>query len=99
MIIDLVAQASDHITYLAQFEDIDSVAPPGEERYRWLLGILKWFCMVAGVVAVLIGGAMAGYEKYFSHGEIQSPKKIGAAVIGGVVASTAGILMQTAWGW
>lgn len=103
MITDLMAQgmaqAGDHLTILAQFDDVDPVAPPGEDRYQWLLGILKWFCMIGGVVAIMIGGAMAGYEKYFSHGEIQSPKKIAGAVIGGVVASTAGVLVSAAWGW
>ncbi|MGO2516853.1 MAG: hypothetical protein ACTH8X_12110 [Corynebacterium variabile] len=102
MIVDLMAQATDHmdhLTILAQFEDVDPVAPPGEDRYRWLLGIVKWGCMIASICAVLFAGAKFGYEKFFAHGEVQSPKQIGGALVGAVVGSTAFTLMQTAWGW
>lgn len=103
MITEIVA-ASDGIQYVAdaaniyaQFENIDTQTPPGGERWSGLLGIVKWFCIIAGIGAIMIAGAKAGFEKYFSHGEVQAPKQIAAAVAGGVAVSTAGLIMQFAY--
>ncbi|MGP9725285.1 hypothetical protein ACT3SZ_14850 [Corynebacterium sp. AOP40-9SA-29] len=97
MIDILAAAATDAPHILAQF-DVNTVNPPAADRFSSLLGILKWFCIAAGVAALMLAGAMFGYEKFFAHGEVQSPKKIAAAVAGGIVASSAGAIMQFGWG-
>lgn len=96
--IDILAAAADNAPHiLAQF-DVNTTTPPAAERFSGLLGIVKWFCIIGGIGALLIAGVKAGYEKYFSHGEVQAPKQILAAVAGGIVASSAGAIMQYAYG-
>lgn len=97
MITEILATATDTApVFLAQF-DVNVTPPPEAGRFSTLMGIAKWFCIAAGVVALMIAGAMFGYEKFFSHGEVQSPKKIAAATAGGVIASAAGGIMQFAY--
>lgn len=104
MITEILASAPDlHFTadalgIYAQFEDPDPVQPPGGERWSGLLGLVKWFCIFGGMAAIMLAGAKAGFEKYFQHGEVQAPKQIAAAIAGGVVVSTAGLIMQFSYG-
>ncbi|MDO4606972.1 MAG: hypothetical protein Q4B12_06595 [Bowdeniella nasicola] len=77
---------------------VNPTPPPGAEKFLALINIFGWFVTVAGVAALLLAGAMFGYEKWYSSGDAQAPKRVVAAIVGGVIASVAGPLMAFAVG-
>lgn len=83
---------------LAQEISVNPTAPPGAQKFLDLVNVVGWFVTVAGVAAILVAGAMFGYEKWYSNGDAQAPKKVVAAIVGGVIASVAGPLMAFAVG-
>ncbi|MDN8578301.1 hypothetical protein [Corynebacterium bovis] len=92
------AVVGDHIQILAQVPDLNPQQPPGGEKFISLAGWIKWGVMLASVLALLFAAGKFGYEKYFAHGEVQSPKQVIGALIGGVIGSIATVLMNTVWG-
>lgn len=94
MITDILATSVDHVPYILAQYGGPPVPPPEVGRFETLMNIAKWFCIAAGVCALMFAGALFGYEKFFAHGDVQSPKKIAAATVGGVVVSAAGAIMQ-----
>ncbi|OZC58610.1 hypothetical protein CH298_05945 [Rhodococcoides fascians] len=81
------------IDILAQIE-LTPEAPPKSDGFlrlgRWLL----WFVVLAGVCALVYGGGKFGWEKY-NGGSLESPKIVVGALIGGVIATSAGTIMNT----
>ena len=81
------------IDILAQI-DLTPEAPPKSEGFlrpgRWLL----WGVVLAGVCALVYAGGKFGWEKY-SGGQLESPKIVVGALIGGVIATSAGTIMNT----
>ncbi|WP_182348743.1 hypothetical protein [Tomitella gaofuii] len=74
--------------------DITPQAPPGADKVLNLMGWLKWGVFLAGVGALLFAGGKFGWEKWNGH-PIESPKLIAGAAIGGVVAASASVIMNT----
>ena len=89
---------SAHAMVLAQEIDVNPTPPPGGDRFLELINMAGWFAMVFGVLALIWGGAMFGWEKWSSHGEAQAPRRVIAAIVGGVIGSVAGPLMAFAVG-
>lgn len=72
-------------------------APPGNEKLMRLVRYLTWFVLLSGMTAIVFGGGKFAWEKWHT-GAMESPKMIGGAMIGGVIATTAGSLMTAAIG-
>ncbi|MEL4212011.1 hypothetical protein [Corynebacterium bovis] len=96
--VGLAAQVGDHVQVLAQVPDLQPQQPPGGEKLIGLAGWIKWGVGLASLVAVLFAVGKFGYEKYFAHGELVSPKQVIGALIGGVIGSMSTVLMNAAWG-
>lgn len=82
---------------LAQQINISPTPPPGSDKILELVNVIGWIALVGGVVAIVLAGALMGYEKWQSGGDAQTPKKIMFAIVGGVISSIAGSLMAFAW--
>lgn len=76
---------------------INPTPPPGSDKILELVNVIGWMALVGGIVAIVIAGALMGYEKWQSGGDAQTPKKIMFAIVGGVISSIAGSLMAFAW--
>lgn len=94
----LAQQVGAHVQVVAQVPDLQPQQPPGGEKLIGLANWVKWGVMLASVLALLFAAGKFGYEKYFAHGEVVSPKQVIGALIGGVIGSISTVLMNTVWG-
>ncbi|AVH20331.1 hypothetical protein [Nocardia cyriacigeorgica] len=67
--------------------------PPGADRFVRLVNYLAWFVSLAGIAALIYAGGKFGWER-FHGGAVESPKIILAALVGGIVATSAGLIMS-----
>ena len=74
--------------------DINPEAPPGSSGFLRIVSWVMWGCIIAGVVALLIAGGMFGYEKW-STGQIESPKKVMATLVGLTIVVSAATIVNT----
>ncbi|MEU2258100.1 hypothetical protein ABZ540_33560 [Nocardia xishanensis] len=81
------------LTVLAQQITITPKEPPGAPALINLVNYLSWLVMLAGIAALVYGGGKFGWER-FHGGAVESPKIILAALVGGVVATFAGAIMN-----
>ncbi|MCF4006119.1 hypothetical protein L1O03_02865 [Corynebacterium uropygiale] len=86
------------IDILANVISTTPVAPPGADRFQWLVSIFTWFCYIAAVLGIVYGGARFAWEKWVRGGDLQAPKIIMGALIGGVVMAIAPSLIAGAMG-
>lgn len=77
---------------LAQI-DLTPEAPPKSDSFLRLGRWLMWGVLFAGVCALVYGGGKFGWEKY-NGGTLESPKIVVGALIGGVIATSAGTIMN-----
>jgi hypothetical protein len=92
--------AAVHDTYgtvLAQIGNPTPEAPPISDKILQLVRYFTWFILLAGVVAIIYAGGRFAWEKW-SGGGLQSPKMVAGAMIGGVVATSAGTIMNAVIG-
>ncbi|WP_109524860.1 hypothetical protein [Nocardia aurea] len=85
--------ALDHGSVLAQAETPTPEAPPGAEGLRKLTRYLAWLVMLSGVAAIVFAGGKFAWEKW-QGGMLESPKMVLGALIGGIIATSAGTLMN-----
>ncbi|MEV0773634.1 hypothetical protein [Nocardia salmonicida] len=80
---------------LAQGVDIDITpkAPAGSNGLVEILRIGMWIVIFAGIGAIMVGGGLLGWEK-MNGGVSVAPKIISGALIGGVIATSAGGLVN-----
>ncbi|MFC9432431.1 hypothetical protein [Nocardia sp. NPDC057030] len=67
--------------------------PPEMDKFVNLVNYLAWFVSLAGIAAVIYGGGKFGWER-FHGGAVESPKIILGALFGGIVATSAGPIMN-----
>lgn len=84
--------------FLLAVPDISPVAPPGAERFIWLMNVFTWFCYLVATAGIVYGGAKFGWEKFYRGGDLESPRIIAASMIGGIVMALAPTLMRAAIG-
>lgn len=84
--------ALDHTSVLAQTERFPPEAPPGSEGLKKLVRYLSWLVLLSGVAAIIFAGGKFAWEKW-QGGMLESPKMVLGALIGGMVATSAGTLM------
>lgn len=74
--------------------DLTPEAPPRSDGFLRLVRWLLWGVVLAGVAALIYAGGKFGWEKY-NGGTLESPKIVVGALIGGVIAMSAGTIMNT----
>lgn len=81
--------------YLAQqIGNVTPEAPPGSNGLMRLVRWLMWIVMLSGITAIVYSGSKFAWEKW-NGGALESPKMVVGALIGGIVATSAGTIMNT----
>jgi 4-hydroxybenzoate polyprenyltransferase len=80
-----------------QFENVAPEAPPAADRIMRLLRWMMWFVMLSGLTGIIFAGGKFAWEKW-TGGALESPKMVAGAAIGGVVATSAGTIMNAVIG-
>ncbi|WP_406232222.1 hypothetical protein [Nocardia sp. NBC_01009] len=82
---------------LAQIGNPSPEAPPTSDKFLQMVRYLNWFVLLSGVSGITYAGGRFAWEKW-SGGQLESPKMIAGAMIGGVVATSAGTIMNSVVG-
>jgi hypothetical protein len=88
----MILETLHHATLLA-VDNITPEAPPVASQITRLARWLMWFVLLSGVVGMMYAGGKFVWEK-FNGGVLESPKMVAAAAIGGIVATSAGSIMN-----
>ena len=90
----LVALATEVASaVLAQQITITPTTPPGSNLIINLVNYLAWLVSLAGIAALIYAGGKFGWERWHG-GSVESPKIIAAAMFGGILATSAGPIMN-----
>ncbi|WP_433678817.1 hypothetical protein [Nocardia sp. CA-119907] len=90
----LLSPLAEHTgVVLSQVTNYQPEAPPGSDGLEKLVRYLMWFVLLSGVSAMIFAGGKFAWEKW-QAGMIESPKMIVGALIGGIVATSAGTIMN-----
>jgi hypothetical protein len=92
----MVAEQAHHVytVYLADTpNNLTPEAPPGSNGLLKLVRWLMWLVFLAGMAAMIFAGGKFGWEKW-SGVPLESPKMIAGAAIGGLIAASAGTIMN-----
>jgi len=81
----------------AQIGNPTPEAPPVSDKFLQLVRYLTWFVLLAGVCAIIYAGGRFAWEKW-TGGGLESPKMVAGAMIGGVIATSAGTIMNAVIG-
>ncbi|WP_194813377.1 hypothetical protein [Nocardia sp. XZ_19_385] len=79
---------------LAQISDASPEAPPVAEQLQQMLDYLTWLVLGSGVLAIAFAGGKFAWEKW-TGSWLESPKIVAGAMIGGLLATSAGTIMNT----
>ena len=90
-----VSALGEGLAVLAEEIKVIPTRPPGAEKLTNLVGYLSWLVILAGVAALIYAGGKFGWERWHG-GAVESPKIVAAALIGGIIATTAGTIMNAA---
>ncbi|MBF6215131.1 hypothetical protein IU433_26385 [Nocardia puris] len=82
---------------LAQVGNPTPEAPPISDKIMQMVRYLTWFVLLSGIAAITFAGGRFAWEKW-SGGGLQSPKMVAGAMLGGVVATSAGTIMNAVVG-
>ncbi|WP_433598800.1 hypothetical protein ACQPXH_24295 [Nocardia sp. CA-135953] len=81
----------------AQIQNPTPQAPPLSDKLLQMVRYLTWFALLSGIISIIYAGGRFAWEKW-SGGAMQSPKMVAGAMIGGVVATSAGTIMNSILG-
>ncbi|MFE9324174.1 hypothetical protein ACIHDR_11635 [Nocardia sp. NPDC052278] len=87
------AAVGEALNVLAQQINITPTKPPGAPQLINLVNYLSWIVMLAGIAALIYAGGKFGWER-FHGGAVESPKIILGALVGGIIATSAGTIMN-----
>ncbi|MGY4100789.1 hypothetical protein ACW2Q0_14725 [Nocardia sp. R16R-3T] len=90
----LLMSIGDASATLAQIQNPTPQAPPLSDKLLQLVRYLTWFALLSGIVSIIYAGGRFAWEKW-SGSALQSPKMVAGALIGGVVATSAGTIMNS----
>ena len=93
----IAASVADMVTVYAQVGDPTPVAPPLADKITQFVQYATWLAILSGTVSIVFAGGKFAWEKW-SGSSMQSPKMVAGAMIGGVVATSAGTIMNTVLG-
>lgn len=77
---------------IVAIDDPTPQAPPGSPGLLHILNWMAWLVMIAGVGAILYAGGKFGWERWHG-GAVESPKIVLGALVGGILATSAGGIM------
>lgn len=86
-----------HEVILAQVSNPTPQAPPLASKLMQLVHYCTWFALLSGTTAIIFAGGRFAWEKW-NGGPLDSPKMVAGALIGGLVATSAGTLMNSVLG-
>ncbi|QIS04552.1 hypothetical protein F5X71_21435 [Nocardia brasiliensis] len=86
-----------HDALLAQIGNPTPEAPPVSDKILQMVRYLTWLVLLSGVCGITFAGGRFAWEKW-QGGALESPKMIAGAMIGGVVATSAGTIMNAVVG-
>lgn len=81
----------------AQIVDPTPETPPAADKLMRLVRYFTWFVLLSGVLAITYAGGRFAWEKWSGSG-LQSPKQVAGALVGGIVATSAGTIMNAVIG-
>ncbi|MCP2298429.1 hypothetical protein APR11_004874 [Nocardia amikacinitolerans] len=87
----------DTYSTLAQIGNPTPEAPPSSDKLMQFVRYATWFALLSGIMSIIYAGGRFAWEKW-SGGALQSPKMVAGAMIGGVVATSAGTIMNAVVG-
>ena len=90
--------AALHDTVLAQLGNPTPETPPIADKLLQLVRYFTWFVLLSGVLAITYAGGHFAWEKWAGGGISQSPKMVAGAMIGGIIATSAGTIMNAVIG-
>ncbi|WP_157514363.1 hypothetical protein [Nocardia concava] len=82
---------------LAQLGNPTPETPPVADKLLKLVRYFTWFVLLSGVMGITYAGGRFAWEKW-SGGGLASPKMVAGAMIGGIIATSAGTIMNAAIG-
>ncbi|MRH87305.1 hypothetical protein GFY24_07485 [Nocardia sp. SYP-A9097] len=68
-------------------------APPASEKLLKLVRYFTWFVLLSGIMGITYAGGKFAWEKW-TGGGLESPKMVAGAMIGGIIATSAGTIMN-----
>ncbi|MEV0250786.1 hypothetical protein AB0H76_29615 [Nocardia sp. NPDC050712] len=80
-------------TLLAQIGNPTPETPPLADKIMTMVRWLTWFAILSGILAIIFAGGKFAWEKW-TGGAMTSPKMIAGAMVGGVIATSAGTIMN-----
>jgi hypothetical protein len=86
-----------HETVLAQIGNPTPEAPPTSDKILQMVRYLTWMVLLSGVCGVTYAGGRFAWEKW-NGGQLDSPKMLAGAMLGGVIATSAGTIMNAVVG-
>ncbi|KZM70411.1 hypothetical protein IU500_18500 [Nocardia terpenica] len=78
---------------LAQEIKITPEVPPGAGGLTKIVNWVAWAVTLAGIAALIYAGGKFGWERWHG-GAVESPKIVLGALAGGIIATSAGTIMQ-----
>ncbi|GAA5052713.1 hypothetical protein [Nocardia callitridis] len=86
-----------HEAFVAQIGNPTPEPPPGSDKILQLVRYLTWFVLLSGICGITFAGGTFAWEKW-SGGTLHSPKMIAGGMLGGVIATSAGTIMNAVIG-
>ncbi|WP_431949792.1 hypothetical protein [Nocardia lijiangensis] len=93
----ILMSVGDTYSTLAQIGNPTPEAPPLSDKMMQFVQYGTWFALLSGVASIIYAGGRFAWEKW-SGGALQSPKMVAGAMLGGVVATSAGTIMNSVIG-
>lgn len=89
----IILTMADTVTTYAQVSNPTPEAPPLSDKIMQMVRYLTWFAILSGVLSITVAGGKFAWEKWSGSG-MESPKMVAGAMIGGVVATSGGTIMN-----
>jgi len=89
----IVLAAHQVAAYLADTINTTPITPPAADKMLRVIGWLSWAAMTAGVAGIVYAGGKFAWERWHG-GAMESPKIVLGALIGGVLITSAGAIMN-----
>ncbi|WP_040829571.1 hypothetical protein [Nocardia jiangxiensis] len=89
----ILLAAHQTAAYLADTINVVPQQPPAADKLMKIVGWLAWGAMIAGVAGIIYAGGKFAWERWHG-GAMESPKIVLGALIGGVLITSAGVIMN-----